>query len=53
MPATHVLDPTLLIDKEEYVKNLGLKVRRKKYLAVYILDMTEEKKKIIKKSHPS
>lgn len=49
MSATHVLDPTLLIDKEEYVKNLGLKVRRKKYLAVYILDMTEEKKKIIKK----
>lgn len=49
VPATHVLDPTLLIDKEEYVKNLGLKVRRKKYLAVYILDMTKEKKKIIKK----
>lgn len=45
--ATHVLDPTLLVDKMEYIKNFGLKLRRKKYLAVYMLDITDEKKKLV------
>lgn len=47
--AVHVLDPTLLLDKAEYIQSFGLKDKQKKYLAVYMLDMTEEKKAIINK----
>ncbi len=49
VPAVQVLDPTLLLDKSEYIQNFGLKDRQKKYLAVYMLDMTDEKEQIIKK----
>lgn len=47
--ATHVLDPTLLINKDEYIANFKLNNVSKKYLAVYILDMTHEKAEIISK----
>ena len=47
--AVHVLDPTLLLDKAEYIHAFGLRDKQKKYLAVYMLDMTEDKKKIINK----
>lgn len=45
--ALHVLDPTLLLNKEEYISNFKLHIKQKKYIAVYILDMTEEKRQII------
>lgn len=49
VPAVHVLDPTLLVNKEEYIANFKLKDVSDKYLAVYILDMTLEKVRIISK----
>ena len=47
--ALHVLDPTLLLSKEDYISNLGLKIKPKKYIAVYILDMDKDKQDIIDK----
>lgn len=47
--ALHVLDPTLLLKKEDYISNLGLKIKPKKYIAVYILDMDKDKQEIIDK----
>jgi len=45
--ATHVLDPTLLVQKEDY-ESLCNRVPRKKesFLAVYCLDVTEDKKRL-------
>lgn len=45
--ATHVLDPTLLVQREEY-ETLCKRVPRKNesYLAVYCLDVTEGKKRL-------
>lgn len=45
--ALHVIDPTLLLNKEEYLHNLCINIYPKKYLGVYILDLTNEKKEII------
>lgn len=46
--AVQVLDPTLLLSKDEYLSAFKLKHNKeKKYIAVYILDMTDDKKKII------
>ncbi len=46
--AMHVIDPTLLLDKEEYIDNFELQTEyEKKYLAVYILDTNKDKEKII------
>lgn len=45
--AIKLLDPTLLLNKEEYIHNFNLKIIPKNYIAVYILDMTEEKQQII------
>lgn len=47
--AVHVLDPTLLLDKAEYIQSFSLKDKQKKYLAVYMLDMTTEKRQLIRK----
>ena len=47
--ALHVLDPTLLLSKEDYISNLGLKIKPKRYIAVYILDMDKDKQDIIDK----
>lgn len=47
--AIHVLDPTLLINKDEYISFFGLKDISKEYLAVYMLDMTKEKLEMIQK----
>lgn len=47
--AAHVLDPTLLVNKDEYIANFKLNNVSKNYMAVYILDMTPEKSKIISK----
>lgn len=47
LDAEHVLDPTLLLDKEDYVANLKLTIVPKQYLAVYILDMTEDKRNMV------
>lgn len=48
--ATHVLDPTLLLTKEDYISMLKLnKVKKSEgNLLVYILDYTNEKEKAIK-----
>lgn len=46
--ALQVLDPTLLLNKEDYILNLGLDVIPQQYIAVYILDMNENKRKMIK-----
>lgn len=45
--AQHVLDPTLLLDKEEYIYNFKLHIKQKKNIAVYILDMNDKKMQII------
>lgn len=49
--ATVVLDPTLLIPREEYIKTLGLFSQKKAMgnLLLYILDETSDKKKAIEK----
>lgn len=47
LSAVNVLDPTLLVDKEEYIANFQLKGTLKKYIAVYILDMTPEKAEMV------
>lgn len=47
--AIHVLDPTLLLDKSVYIKNLNLSVKNEKYLGVYILDDSNEIKELIRK----
>lgn len=47
--AIHVLDPTMLLLSDEYVRNLGIgnvKISPGNFL-VYILDMTKEKQQII------
>lgn len=46
--AKHMVDPTLLLDKTDYIKTFGLHVQHRNYIAVYILDMTEEKQKIVR-----
>lgn len=45
--AQHVLDPTLLLDKEYYISKFKLNIKQKKIIAVYILDMNNEKMQII------
>ncbi len=45
--ATQVLDPTLLVTKEEYIHHFNLNVHPKKYMAVYMLDMSEEKRRMV------
>lgn len=48
--AEHVLDPTLLLKKEDYIRNLHLKVTvSQPYIAVYILDMTDKKQAFLEK----
>lgn len=47
--AVHVLDPTLLLSKDDYISNLGLNIKPKEYIAVYILDMNDDKQKIVNK----
>ncbi len=42
-----VLDPTLLLSADDYIRSFQLKRIDKKYLAVYILDMNAEKKRIV------
>lgn len=42
-----VLDPTMLLSKSDYVNLLQLQYNSKRYMAVYILDLTEEKQKIV------
>lgn len=47
--AVHVLDPTLLLRSNDYINNLEIKSvpQSKGDFLVYILDMTEEKQKIV------
>ncbi|WP_278953452.1 polysaccharide pyruvyl transferase family protein [Phocaeicola coprophilus] len=45
--AQHVLDPTLLLNKEDYINQFSLNIKQGKYIAVYILDMTKEKQQLI------
>lgn len=45
--ATHVLDPTLLLDSKDYNSILGEPTENRE-LVTYILDSTEEKKSLIK-----
>lgn len=49
--ATHVLDPTLLLSKEDYISLLKLdKVPKSKgNLLVYILDYTEDKRQLVER----
>lgn len=47
--ALHVLDPTLLLSKDDYISNIGLHFKPKEYIAVYILDMNDDKQKIVDK----
>lgn len=49
LSAVNVLDPTLLVEKKEYIANFKLKNAPKKYIAVYILDMTPEKAEMVSK----
>lgn len=46
--ATHVLDPTLLLTAEDYMKVCEKEECRKPFVFAYILDITEEKEKDIK-----
>ncbi len=46
--AFHVLDPTMLINAEDYESAFNFHQEVGNYLAVYILDMTEEKKRLVK-----
>ncbi len=46
--ARHMVDPTLLLNPTDYIKTFGLHVQSRNYIAVYILDMTEEKRKIVR-----
>ena len=43
-----VLDPTLLLDKDEWIKNLNLKKTNKKYILTYFLDDDNDFKEIAK-----
>lgn len=45
--AQHVLDPTLLLDKEYYIDQFKLHINQGEYIAVYVLDMTKEKQQLI------
>lgn len=47
--AEHVLDPTMLLTKEDYVSafNIEQEPKSKGSLMVYILDLSEEKKKLV------
>lgn len=47
--AQHVLDPTLLLSPKDYIDNLNISDFKKSKgdFLVYILDMTDEKKKIV------
>lgn len=45
--AQHVLDPSLLLSKEDYINQFSLNIKQGKYIAVYILDMTKEKQQLI------
>ena len=49
--AIHVLDPTLLLEKEEYISIINKKIINKKdnSLMVYVLDKTTDKENIIQK----
>lgn len=49
LPSTFVLDPTMLLDKEDYVELLkdDANYEKEKVLLVYILDMTSEKQTLI------
>lgn len=47
--AEHLIDPTLLLQKEDYIKDLDLKETvEPKYLATYILDESDLKNNLIK-----
>lgn len=46
--ALHVLDPTMLINAEDYENAFNFQQKVGNYLAVYILDMTEKKKRLVK-----
>lgn len=47
--AVHVLDPTLLLDKSDYMKLCeNILKRKEKFLFAYILDMEDEKIEIVK-----
>lgn len=48
--AIHVLDPTMLLEKKDYMQLCrSIPVRTSEYLFAYVLDITEEKIKIIEK----
>lgn len=45
--ATHVLDPTMLLKREDYEKIIDVKLNSNNKLMVYVLDIDSEKKGII------
>lgn len=45
----NVLDPTLLLDADYYKTKFGLKENKRKILAVYVLDISDEQEKVIEK----
>lgn len=47
--AKHVLDPTLLLSEDDYISNIGLDIKPKECIAVYILDMNDDKQEIVDK----
>ena len=50
LDAIHVLDPTLLLDKSEYINLItDNKIREKHFIFTYILDLNNEKKGIVSK----
>ncbi len=47
--ATHVLDPTMLLHKEDYLSACGLELRNDSELSYYLLDSSDEKMAIVNK----
>ena len=50
-PVEHVLDPTLLLSANDYIKSFGLEKKNKKYIFVYILGNTEIKQSIAQEAN--
>lgn len=46
-PVEHVIDPTLLLDPNDYIDRFGLIKKEEKYIFVYVLGNTDIKEKIV------
>lgn len=47
--ATHILDPTMLLDKSDYLKTTGVELKENDILSYYLLDNSESKISLVNK----